>query len=422
MSKRGHNENSYKTLPDGRVRWRATVTYKDGRKSRATGTSKNLTAARRDAETAKSQAAQIESPRQQIANTLEIPKALKVAQQVELFIGHMAYTEDPQLQDQKWSRRTTEHNRALLNRHILPLIGDYEAAGLTPDHLDGFYASLTARGLGNSGQKQIAALLSGAYKWAVKKKFVKPEQNPTVHSRPVKTKRPPNKDRILSFDVKQAEKFLAACEHEPLGLPVAFLLWTGLRIGELTALRRSDVVIEEDGTVAVSITKSRTELGSQIYEGKTKTDKSTRTIYLQPEAVDILERRQQRSATEAAYLGQPETEYLFASIRKARGVSDAPRQQMPLLHNTVRQAMERICDAAGLPRLSPHKLRHTCASLLVAQGHPLPAISEHLGHAKISTTTDFYVHSNAAEKKKLRIQFDKNQAAKKSESEEQSEE
>jgi integrase len=64
----------------------------------------------------------------------------------------------------------------------------------------------------------------------------------------------------------------------------------------------------------------------------------------------------------------------------------------PLDGSKVVQALQRVLVAAGLPRIRFHDLRHSCASLLFAQGVPAKTVQEILGHSRISTTLDIYTH------------------------------
>ena len=47
---------------------------------------------------------------------------------------------------------------------------------------------------------------------------------------------------------------------------------------------------------------------------------------------------------------------------------------------------------SGLPAVHIHSLRHTYASLMIADGTPLVVVSRRLGHAQVSTTANIYAH------------------------------
>ena len=64
----------------------------------------------------------------------------------------------------------------------------------------------------------------------------------------------------------------------------------------------------------------------------------------------------------------------------------------PLDQSNLRRRFARLCDEAGVGQLTPHELRHSAATLLLAQGVPLHVVSEVLGHSSIRETKDVYGH------------------------------
>ena len=64
----------------------------------------------------------------------------------------------------------------------------------------------------------------------------------------------------------------------------------------------------------------------------------------------------------------------------------------PIHPTTISKWLRKFCDQRGLPRISPHTLRHTSATLLLMQGLPIKAVSRRLGHSQNATTTDIYGH------------------------------
>lgn len=386
-SRKKPGEGSYNQNPvTGKVRWRANITYPDGTSERRTGTARNMTEARREVRKAREQA---EQGVQKDVRHLTIDTIVQ---------DHMAAKEGT------WAYRTTMNNQDIYDRHIKKELGSLKAAGVTPARLREYYDTLGDRGLGYSGQNQISALLSGAYKYAIERGRL--SRNPTKDARP---RRPQNMGRVKKFPAfsrDQAQRFLEEALKESWGWPLGFMLFTGVRIGEAVGLKWEDVNVEKDGTVAVNIKVTRSEFKGRAYENTPKTDQSTRVIYLQPEAARIIDIRRERAGIEADFLGQPQSEYVFTSMRKETRGGEGPKLQLPMRHDTIRHVMLRICDRAGVPRFSPHKLRHTCASLLAEQGLGLEIISKHLGHAQVSTTVQFYRQVYKEELKKMVIKFD----------------
>ena len=152
---------------------------------------------------------------------------------------------------------------------------------------------------------------------------------------------------------------------EPWRPLVEFLVASGARWGEVTALRPIDV---DRATGTVRITRAWKPIAGGYELGPPKTRKSIRTMNVPATVLDKLD-----------YSG----DFLFTT-RAGRPVRSNG------FHNRVwRPAVAR----AGLnPRPRVHDLRHTCASWLVAAGTPLPVVQAHLGHESINTTISAYCH------------------------------
>ncbi len=172
---------------------------------------------------------------------------------------------------------------------------------------------------------------------------------------------------------------LADAIGEPYDVLVTFAAYTGLRAGELAALRWENVDLLRG---AVTVAESYAEVHGRLELGPTKTY-ARRTVALPRFLVDLL------APGAAAYR---------AGVRGARGWPDPPEQLLPApLHPACVEAGlgEIVTDPRSARRyrgLRFHDLRHTTVALLVAQGaHPL-AIKERLGHCSITVTLDQYGH------------------------------
>lgn len=191
--KNRHHQGSFEKLADGRVRWRVWVTYADGTKKRVKGTAPNQTEA-----TKAVQRAQIESE----AFQAPVSRNYTVEEMVGDYIA---------VREQKWAFRTLENNKDLLARHISPRLGSLKASEITARRLTAFYQELTQAGLGSSGQHQIAALLSGAYKLAIAEHLVR--LNPTQNAKPRRV----NVSRAdRAYTSEQAAAFFKAAQDLPM--------------------------------------------------------------------------------------------------------------------------------------------------------------------------------------------------------------
>jgi len=153
-------------------------------------------------------------------------------------------------------------------------------------------------------------------------------------------------------------------------LPIV-LARTGLRWGEVTALRAGDIVLDGDNpTLTVNRAWKRGATGGVYYLGVPKSRRSRRTIALDPETVEVL-----LPLTE----GYPADALIFPG-RGGNGRSMFMDHFGP------------ACDIALGRRVRIHDLRHTHASWLITAGVPLPTIQARLGHESITTTINVYGH------------------------------
>jgi integrase len=157
--------------------------------------------------------------------------------------------------------------------------------------------------------------------------------------------------------------------NEPYRTMVSLIAATGLRIGELLALRWSSLELEGG---ALTVRES-------VFEGKfqpAKTRKALRTIPLGRHAVAALTAHRGRASRLAA------TDLVFGNR------NGAPMREWKLLTNVLQPAAE----AEGLGRVTWHRFRHIHSSLLNDLGVPPKIVQEQLGHASISTTLNIYTH------------------------------
>lgn len=345
-------------LPSGAYRWRVRVTYPDGTSDRLNKTARTKTAAVKARAKAKQEAEEGRRP---------VDSSLTIGEMVSEYMKGKEAT---------WAPRTVWHNADMFQRHILPVLGHKRAAGVTPPDLRAYWESRKAAGLNESGQRHLYALLNGAYRRYIGDGILR--DNPAAHARPAPPKR---SGKLKAFQPEEADAFLAAALQDRWALPLAFMALTGMRIGEAVALRWHDITEDpkRPGVFLADVNKTRSEFKGKPYEGKPKTAAAERVFDLPPLALAIVQDMRRRVQIEAAAHGKGVGEYVFPSVSGE-----------PMRHDTLRAVMERTCDRAGVPRLGPHGLRHTAASLALANGADVAAVSAALGHAQISTTLNIY--------------------------------
>lgn len=157
---------------------------------------------------------------------------------------------------------------------------------------------------------------------------------------------------------------------------------TGLRIGEALALTWDDISFDFK---TVTINKTLVyPLNSTPYLSTPKTKKSERTIKLGDLTSKVLKKHR---------INQKEVILKYENYKATKdNIIFHQHEGRWLRTNVVREYFKEVCKRAGLPVLSPHALRHTHAVHLIEAGATLKYVSERLGHASATITSDTYLH------------------------------
>jgi integrase len=195
-------------------------------------------------------------------------------------------------------------------------------------------------------------------------------------------KRLPKVERqpIAVLTVEQSTHLLQAIKHTTTYWPVLIALATGMRRGEILALRWKNVDLDH-GVVRVVGSLEQTRKGGLRFKA-TKTEKA-RAVTLPKFAVEELRRWKREQAEGLFALGvrqRPDT------LVCARQDGD-PKQPESLTHEFTY-----LVGRADIPRVRFHDLRHTHATQLLASGVHPKIVQERLGHSTITVTMDLYSH------------------------------
>lgn len=256
----------------------------------------------------------------------------------------------------------------LLQKHILPVLGKTPLASVTPSVVNSFIAAMEGAGLSQSTVKGAYRLLAAAMRDAFEEGLIR--KNPC---RKIKIQREERAEqRVLTRSEQELLKS-AACESE--NLPVLLSLYTGMRLGEVCALRWSDVDWDNK-TITVKRTVQRV---AQNRNGKKTvlmvgTPKSLRSCRVIPVPDFVL--KQLRLLLSSMEGGA----YMFGSSKAAE-----PR--------TIQRRFKRFMDKLGITGVHFHTLRHSFATRLLELGVDVKTVSVLLGHGSAETTLDFYAHS-----------------------------
>lgn len=158
------------------------------------------------------------------------------------------------------------------------------------------------------------------------------------------------------------------------------LVTTGVRRGECFGLQWGDIDLQNN---LIRINRNVTYSSQNgITVGMPKTDTGVREIPITNRAVLLLDSYLQQE--KSSRVVEPSA-YLFHTAE------DIYQPQDP---SYITKHMKRFMKRINLPDMSPHDLRHTCASLLIQSGADIKSVQDILGHADASTTLNFYVRSN----------------------------
>jgi integrase len=194
-------------------------------------------------------------------------------------------------------------------------------------------------------------------------------------------KRLPKVERkpITALTVEQSQRLLSAIRHTTTYWPVMLALATGLRRGELLALRWRNVDLDH-GAIRVVQSLEQTKAGLRFKS--TKSEKG-RGVALPSFAVAELRRHKQAQAEALLALGIRQSGDTLVCAR----VDGQPKQPASLTHEFT-YLIGRI--GRGFPRVRFHDLRHTHATQLLASGVHPKIVQERLGHSTIAVTMDVY--------------------------------
>ena len=277
----------------------------------------------------------------------------------------------------------------------LPALDHYKLTELRPEHFRNFYAELrkvirpdTKKPLSEYTIEGVHATLCSILSDAVEGGFL--SHNPAWHTYRYAGRKCEKK----IADEETAQKIIAALEGESIKYETYFklIIATGMRRGECCGIKWSDI---DYAGRSIHICRNVVKVsGEDICIKEPKTKAGNRYVYFSPEMGTLLKECRRYCETEALhYEGRTITDNDFL-FRKHE-------LDEPMTPTTFTWRFKLILKKNDLPyNLNVHSLRHTNASLLIANGTDVATVSSLLGHAQVSTTLDIYTHA-----------FDKNKKA-----------
>lgn len=196
-----------------------------------------------------------------------------------------------------------------------------------------------------------------------------------------------------------ARRLLELLQAEPVKwrAPITFDLLSGLRRAELLGLRWQDVGLDEH-TITIRQTSNYLP-GKGVYVGTPKTTTSARPLPISTAAIMLLLEYRAWQDIRREQLGDAWEDQDGRVFTTDTGA--------PMFPDSLTQWFSGFIARSGMPKVTVHSLRHTYASLMIADGVPLVVVSRQLGHAQASTTANIYAHAIASAQAKAMQTFDR---------------
>jgi integrase len=359
MAKRGRGEGSIYRRKDGR--WTAEISLEGGKSKFLYGkTRREVQEKLKTALHEQQQGILVTGPQQKVGQ----------------FLIH--WLED--VHKQSIRPRTYERYEEIVRLHLAPGIGHHQLQKLLPQHLQAFYAKKLEEGLSTTTVISFHNVLHKALKTAVRWNLI--ARNPCDLVSPPRRKR----FEIRPLSLQQIHQLLAAARGHRQEALFILALATGMRRGELLALKWQDLDLEQ-GTLQVRriLTRIPSKLqGRGFEEAEPKTDKGRRSIVLPAFAAEALKQHRltQLEAKLKAGPAWQDHDYVFCT---SIGTHLNPTRD-------VLGVLNSLLEKAGLPDIRFHDLRHSSATMLLGMKVHPKIVQEILGHSQIAITLDIYSH------------------------------
>ncbi len=276
---------------------------------------------------------------------------------------------------------TYDQYRWAVTRHIVPLIGAVRLRDLTPELVDDWLRELSVAPdggksrLGATSSRLVRKVLSMGLEEAVQRGRL--AHNPVVLTQPPRASRSRSR---MGWTLEEARVFLVATAGHRLYAAFHLCLVTGLRRGEVLALRWGDVDVDRCQLEVVQ--QLAVERGRPVMK-QLKTEASERIVTFGPGTAAVMRQHRAAQAAEASFCGDGWRDSGLVFTTAVGGQIDP---------NNFGRLMDDLIAKAKLPRITPKGLRHTAQSVGRVVVGDDKVMQERMGHADVEITLNTYTH------------------------------
>ncbi len=276
-------------------------------------------------------------------------------------------------------RRTVESYELIVKEHLIPALGHYLLSKLQPLDIQSYF-HIAHRKDGRDGELSDRtvhyhfSVLRRALNMAVKWQLI--SRNPCLYVDPPKARR----QVPQVWTPEQVLVFWQATEAAHLGSLFRAAILTRMRLGELLALRWSDMDIPNQ---VVHVRQALAKGGKHPRFERPKSEAGFRSIPLSDDLLAVLTTQRSSQAEDSRLRGPAYEDY---------GLIWQTTNGTPYIRHNVYRSFVRLSNANGLPQIPFHALRHTNISLMIALGAAVKTVSSLAGHSSASFTLHQYAH------------------------------
>ena len=277
--------------------------------------------------------------------------------------------------------KTYQGYELVVRRHILPTLGRKRLKSFAVPDVRNFVESLQQGGMGARGIQQTHAVLRNALQSAMRDELVVRNVAKLVQ---VKT---PRYEVGRGLSVEQARTLLRDSKSDRLHALYVLAVYLGLRRGELLGLRWSNVDLDQE---FVQVTHTLQRVDGQLRFQPPKTRTSRRTVPLPAPCVEALRAHRVLQGKERLAAGAKwcDEDMVFSTSIGT-----------PIEPDNLSRSWYVVRKVLGEPAPRFHDMRHTCVSLLLAEGAPPHVVKQIVGHSAIDVTMTIYAHASLDEKR-----------------------